>query len=136
MENKKAKKPTKEPKKMGRPLKPIDKEQFEKLCAIQCTLEEIAGFFNCCEDTIEAWCKREYGVTFSEAYKKHSAKGKQSLRRIQFALAQKSAAMAIWLGKQYLGQTDRMEQTITEIEDLSPLASMLNANNEEENTND
>ena len=136
MENKKAKKPTKEPKKMGRPLKPIDKEQFEKLCAIQCTLEEIAGFFNCCEDTIEAWCKREYGVTFSEAYKKYSAKGKQSLRRIQFALAQKSAAMAIWLGKQYLGQTDRMEQTITEIEDLSPLASMLNANNEEENTND
>jgi hypothetical protein len=35
--------------------------------------------------------------------------------------------MAIFLGKQYLGQTDKVEQTITEVEDLAPLAAMLNA---------
>lgn len=90
----------------GRPKKEISKEQFEKLCALQCTLEEIAGFFDCCEDTIENWCKRTYKENFSDIYKKHSAKGKMSLRRNQFKLSEKSAVMAIFLGKQYLGQRD------------------------------
>ena len=36
---------------------------------------------------------------------------------MQFKLAEKSATMAIWLGKQYLGQTDKAEiitNTITD----------------------
>ena len=113
--------------KMGRPQKQIDKDQFEKLCGMLCTQEEIAGFFNCSPDTIERWCKREYNETFAVIYKKYSAKGKISLRRMQFKLAEKSASMAIFLGKNYLGQKDAYEQTITEIEDLTPLAEMLNA---------
>ena len=95
--------------KTGRPKKEIDKTQFEKLCGIQCTLVEIAGIFDCCEDTIENWCKKTYGITFSEVYKTYSAPGKASLRRLQFKLAERSAAMAIWLGKQYLGQKDTVE---------------------------
>lgn len=100
----------------GRPKKEIDKKIFENLCGLQCTLEEIAGVFDCSVDTIERWCKREYRETFAEVYKKHSAKGKMSLRRIQFKLAEKSAAMAIFLGKNYLGQKDSIigtdEQTL------------------------
>ena len=95
----------------GRPQKEIDKKIFENLCGLQCTLEEIAGVFDCSVDTIERWCKREYGETFAEVYKKHSAKGKTSLRRIQFKLAEKSAAMAIFLGKNYLGQKDNIIET-------------------------
>ena len=95
----------------GRPKKEIDKKIFENLCGLQCTLEEIAGVFDCSADTIERWCKREYGETFAETYKKHSAKGKMSLRRIQFKLAEKSAAMAIFLGKNYLGQKDTIIET-------------------------
>ena len=95
----------------GRPQKEIDKKIFENLCGLQCTLEEIAGVFDCSADTIERWCKREYGETFAEVYKKHSAKGKTSLRRIQFKLAEKSAAMAIFLGKNYLGQKDNIIET-------------------------
>lgn len=91
----------------GRPRKEIDNKIFENLCGLQCTLEEIAGVFDCSPDTIERWCKREYKETFAETYKKHSAKGKMSLRRTQFKLAEKSAAMAIFLGKNYLGQSDR-----------------------------
>ena len=95
----------------GRPRKEIDNKIFENLCGLQCTLEEIAGVFDCSADTIERWCKREYGETFAETYKKHSAKGKTSLRRIQFKLAEKSAAMAIFLGKNYLGQKDNIIET-------------------------
>lgn len=92
--------------KTGRPKIEIDQKQFESLCGLQCTLAEIASFFQCSEDTVERWCKRTYEMTFAEAYKKHSAKGKMSLRRAQFRLAETNATMAIFLGKQYLGQRD------------------------------
>lgn len=114
-------------KKTGRPRIEIDKTQFEKLCSIMCTEEEVAGFFGCSVDTIERFCKREYEKTFAEIYKTFGSYGKISLRRTQFKLAEKSPAMAIFLGKNYLGQKDTIEQTITAIEDLTPLAELLNA---------
>ena len=99
-----ARKPTGRPN--GRPKIQIDNEQFKKLCELQCTKEEIAGFFNCHEDTIENYCKKEYGECFSQVFKKLSFPGKMSLRRYQFELAKHNASMAIFLGKQYLGQKD------------------------------
>ena len=65
--------------------------------------------FDCSVDTVNRFCKETYKCTFAEAYKKFSAAGKASLRRYQFKLAQKSASMAIFLGKNYLGQTDHVE---------------------------
>lgn len=91
---------------MGRPPIEIDEKAFENLCALQCTLSEIAYFFNCSEDTIERWCLRTFDEGFADTYKKHSAKGKISLRRIQFRLAENNVSMAIWLGKQILNQKD------------------------------
>lgn len=90
----------------------INKATFEELCRIMCTLEEIAGVCRCSTDTIERWCLRTYTdgngkpQRFAEVYKKLSAEGKMSLRRTQLRLAETSAAMAIFLGKQYLGQKD------------------------------
>lgn len=100
---------------MARPRIEIDKNQFEQLCAMQCTLRELADWFKCSEDTIENWCKRTYtdedgeSIGFSEVYKKHSVAGKISLRRFQFKLAEKNTSMAIWLGKQWLGQRDQVD---------------------------
>ena len=51
---------------------------------------------------------------------------KIQLRRNQFELSKHSVPMAIFLGKNWLGQTDKVEQTITEVEDLTGLAEMLN----------
>ena len=45
-------------------------------------------------------------MTFKEFHQKYSAAGKISLRRSQFRLAESNATMAIWLGKQYLGQRE------------------------------
>ena len=95
---------------MARPRKEINQRQFETLCNYQCTLAEIAGVFDCSEDTIERWCKRTYKASFAEAFKRLSAGGRMSLRRIQFKLAEKAAAMAIFLGKQYLGQRDNYDE--------------------------
>ena len=93
----------------GRPRKEINETTFIGLCKIQCTLEEIASVFQCSEDTIENWCKRTFGETFSDTYKKHSAEGKASLRRSMLRLAEKNATMAIFLAKNYLQMSDNVE---------------------------
>lgn len=93
----------------GRPKKVIDKNQFEGMCEIQCTKEEMCNILNVDEKTLTRWCKEVYGEGFSEIYKKKSQAGKMSLRRAQFKMAQTNTTMAIWLGKQYLGQTDKNE---------------------------
>lgn len=97
---------------MARPRKEIDQKQFENLCGLQCTLEEICGWFGCCTDTLEAWCKRTYKQNFSEVFRQKRGLGQISLRRSQWRLAEKNANMAIWLGKQYLGQRDDVNLSI------------------------
>lgn len=82
------------------------KAQFEGLCRIQCTEEEICGVLNCDDATLGRWCKTVYGRTFADVYKEKRQGGKASLRRQQFKIAETNATMSIWLGKQYLGQSD------------------------------
>lgn len=106
---------------MARPKKEIDYNAVEKLASIQCTQEEIASFLDLSVRTLQRDDK------FCRLYKKGIESGKMSLRRIQFKHAEKSASMAIFLGKQYLGQRDIIEQDIGKntIEDLTPLAELL-----------
>lgn len=112
---------------MGRPMKQIDKVQFEKLCALQCTEEEICGFLDVTDKTLERWCQKEYKAHFSEVFRQKRGVGKVSLRRSQWRLAEKNANMAIWLGKQYLGQRDMPQENTTEAQnnDMQTLADLL-----------
>lgn len=92
----------------------INQQQFESLCYIQCTQEEICSVLNVCTDTLESWCQSTYGKHFSEVFKEKRQGGRASLRRNQWKLAEKNATMAIFLGKQYLGQKDVVEQTVSQ----------------------
>lgn len=91
---------------MGRKRIEIDKNKFEKLCGLHCTLDDIAGFFNCSEDTIERFCKREYDQCFAEVYKEKKMAGTISLRRSAFKMAEKNPAMNIFLQKNIGGMSD------------------------------
>ena len=107
--------------KAGRPRKEIDKKQFESLCAFQCTLFEVCSFFDVTDKTLDAWCRRTYGANFSEVFREKRQIGKISLRRSQFKLAESNATMAIWLGKQYLGQKDNaddMQNALTKLDQI------------------
>lgn len=108
----------------------IDKKQFENLCGLQCTLLEICDFFDVEDDTLNSWCKKTYGTTFSEVFKLKRGKGQISLRRMQWKLAEKNTAMAIFLGKQYLGQKDKIEYTDDGMksinENINNIANLLN----------
>jgi len=97
----------------GRPIKEINYEDFEKLCSLHCTEVEIAEFFKVSVDTINRACIRNYGETFAETFKKKCSNGKISLRRKQFELAMSgNVPLLIWLGKQILGQSEKIDQKI------------------------
>ena len=106
--------------KIGRPKKEINKKQFENLCAIQCTREEICAVLDVTEKTIDKWCHDTYGEPFSLVFKQKREGGKASLRRNQWLLSASNPTMAIWLGKQYLGQKDHaeVENTNSKVDDV------------------
>lgn len=77
------------------------------LAQVMCTEEEIAA---CLDTTVETLHSELNYPIFSECYKKGAQEGKMSLRRSQFRLAMGNPTMAIFLGKQYLGQKDNPEE--------------------------
>ena len=108
----------------GRPKKEIDYTTVEKLANIQCTQDEIASFLGISTRTLQ---RDEH---FMELFNRGRENGKMSLRRMQWKHAEKSVPMAIWLGKQYLGQRDKVEYTDDGIksinENINNIANLLN----------
>lgn len=96
-------------KRSGPPPKPIDWELFQELCALQCTQSEIASCLKIHKDTLRDRAMEHYCEDYGTIYARYSEEGKCSLRRNQFVMSRKSAAMAIWLGKQWLGQKETFD---------------------------
>lgn len=97
---------------MGRPKIDIDFELVDNLIKIFCTGEEIASVLGVHYDTLYNRVKEEFDMTFSDYIKSKQGEGKASLRRMQWKKAQAgNSTMLVWLGKQYLGQTDKQELT-------------------------
>ena len=104
---------------MARPKKRISQKQFESLCAIQCTKEEICDVLDVTEKTLNNWCKESYGEGSSLVFSKKRALGKASLRRNQWKLAEKgNSTMLIWLGKQILKQSESPTQDEIKLKEL------------------
>jgi hypothetical protein len=102
--------------KMGRPRKELDFEQIDKLVAMHCTGEEIAGFFDVDINTLTARIREidspsggKY-KTFSEYFSVKSGLGRITLRKLQWDAAKHgNVNMQVWLGKNYLNQTDKTQ---------------------------
>ena len=89
---------------MPRPKSDIDLEELEKLCAMQCTDEEIAAFLRVSTRTIE---RRRKVQSFREAMERGKAKGRVSVRRNLFRLATNGNLGAnVFLAKNLLGYKD------------------------------
>jgi AraC-like DNA-binding protein len=90
---------------MSRPKANIDATQVLKLAEIGCKTTEIANVLGCSTDTLE----RRFAAELS----KGRTNLRISLRRWQLQAAQKgNVALLIWLGKQYLDQTEKIEENI------------------------
>lgn len=91
-------------KKTGRPLVNIDPKQVESLAALGCTQAEIAAVLGGSQQTIAGRFRLEFA--------KGREKLKTSLRMKQREVALAgNVTMLIFLGKQYLGQSDKTEVT-------------------------
>ncbi len=99
----------------GRPKKEIDFEAVNRMAFIHCTGEEIAAVLDIDYDTLNARIKEEYKLSFSDYIKIKAGPGRVSLRRRQWkaAIDDGNTTMLIWLGKQYLGQTDKNDLDMT-----------------------
>jgi len=85
----------------------IDLAELEKLSGMQATDEEIASWFGVTTRTIE---RRRKSPAFAEVMQRGRAKGRLSIRRMQLKLLEAgNATMGVWLGKQYLGQSDQVQ---------------------------
>ena len=89
---------------MARPKKyHIDTKQLQKLAKCGCTNKEMADFFGCSADLLEK--------SYSEYLTKGRAEQKMRLRQLQWKSAEKgNVSMLIFLGKNILGQQDRLEE--------------------------
>lgn len=87
---------------MPKPKAKVDPKQIETLASIGCTVEEMALVVGCSKDTLER--------RFMGNIEKGRAFFKVSLRRKQVELANSgNVGMLIWLGKQCLGQKERLK---------------------------
>ena len=86
----------------GKPKAKIDPEHVKALASAGCTVEEIADFLSVNKKTLE---RRFLGVM-----EKGRNTRNVSLRRKQVELAMRGdKTMLIWLGKQFLGQSDKTQ---------------------------
>ena len=92
---------------VGRPKIDINLDELERLSALNCTMPELAAFFKIPLRTLEDRFTNDPNVR--ESIERGREVGKLSIRRKQIQIMNdtNSVPMAIWLGKQLLGQRDK-----------------------------
>lgn len=93
------------------PKADIDWDQVKRLCAIQCTRNEICAILDIHHTTLLDRCQKDNGITWKEFYEAARDGGKASIRRAQWqkGVEEKDTSMLRHLGKHYLDQHDRMD---------------------------
>lgn len=118
------------------PAKPIDFNQVLYWIQLDGTAEEIAGSFFVSSDVLTERLKEHFGLTFAELKERCGGAAKLKLRQNQLKLSEKNGAMAIWLGKVWLGQRDESEEEFkrNSRSELIEFLKELRQGNELENT--
>ena len=85
----------------------IDPEMVRGLARIGATWDEIAGILGIARTTLAVRMREK---KFRDAYEQGVAEGDVSIRRAQYDSAMRGkTGMLVWLGKNRLNQTDRVE---------------------------
>jgi hypothetical protein len=89
---------------MGRPRLELDSQVIEQAAACGLTVDEISTLCNTTRQTL-------YNQGWIGTIERGRTRMVQSLKRKQYELAMAGdKTMLIWLGKQYCGQSDKVEQ--------------------------
>jgi hypothetical protein len=84
-------------------------EQIRALGRVQATVAEVASVLRRSEDALQSFFTEHPDA--KEAYEGGRLEGLVFLRRRQFELAESNPTMAIWLGRQFLNQREKVEHT-------------------------
>ena len=101
---------------MARPEKPIDWDMVDRLLEAQCNGKEIAAYFNVSPETFYERVVKKHEEGFSSYSHRFSSKGLALLKLAQFnkAVGKLNPTMLMWLGKQYLNQTESPDKGVNE----------------------
>ena len=106
-------------------------EQFKNLCAIFCTKSEVCTIMGIKDHrTLDRLIAEHFpeSPTWAEAFDRFSGTGRASLRRKQFEVAMNGdKAMLIFLGKNYLNQSDMGERQQEQPKRESRLSAVITA---------
>lgn len=92
---------------------PIDWDLFKRLCAMQCSYDELCFSLNMTREALEKACFNKHGIGLQGAVETYRQAGLIALRRVQWAKAQKgNPAMLKHLGEHWLGQTSSRDVTV------------------------
>lgn len=97
---------------IGRPKKKLDIKEINKLIDNQLSERAIADIAGCALSTIQSRFRSKLQKRKNEAIKARVAL-RQELRKAQWeaAIKDKNPVMLIWMGKNELGQADKIETT-------------------------
>jgi len=108
--------------KAGRPEIKVDWKIVDKYLQAQCASTGIASLLGISRATLYRACKRDNKINFETYCEQKKGEGKELLRAKQFQTAMTgNVPMCIWLGKQYLGQSDKTELSGKDGKDLIPI---------------
>lgn len=97
---------------MSRNKIPIDWKVVDEKLSHFCEGTEIAAYLGITEDTLYNRVKEVFSLDFSVYKAQKRAKGETILRELQLKSAMNgNIVMQIWLGKQYLSQSDKQDHT-------------------------
>ena len=113
---------------MARPKKEIKKSLFEELCKLQATQEEICNCLDVTDKVLTNWCLDTYDKSFSEIFSVKRENGKLSLRRSQWKMSETVPSVAIFLGKNYLGQSDQRQHDLNVSFDIEEFRKAMTEN--------
>lgn len=95
---------------MARPQIKVNWKAVDAMCLHHATHREISSFLGVSEDTLSRAALREHGVSFADYCSEKRLAANIALREMQWQFAAKgNPALLIFLGKQYLGQSDKVE---------------------------
>lgn len=95
---------------MARPSKPFDWSKLDAILQYGANLSDASDIMGVSEDTILRRIKKEHGLDYATYKSKKMSKVRIGLSRKQIEMAMSgNVTMLIWLGKQYLGQSDKQE---------------------------
>jgi hypothetical protein len=105
---------------MGRKKLFIDWKVVDNLLKSQCDGAIIARMIGISPDTLYKRCKAKFKVDFSAYSQQKKSEGRELLKAKQYELAMNGdRTMLVWLGKQHLGQKEKMDHTSND-KDLNP----------------